>query len=107
MKLTSNSFADNAAFRCACIRRAGPGAARRLSSNRNPHLAWTDAPKGTQSFAVVCHDPDVPTNRRREPGRTRSPEIAAAGGFFPLGADRSARSPTGSGKSARASSPTG
>ena len=32
-----------------------------LSSNRNPHLAWRDAPAGTQAFAVICHDPDVPS----------------------------------------------
>lgn len=32
-----------------------------LSTNRNPHLAWTDVPAGTQSFALICHDPDVPS----------------------------------------------
>lgn len=32
-----------------------------LSSNRNPHLAWSGAPPETQSFVVVCHDPDVPS----------------------------------------------
>ena len=32
-----------------------------LSSNRNPHLIWSDAPAGTQSFVVICHDPDVPS----------------------------------------------
>lgn len=29
--------------------------------NRNPHLAWTEAPAGTRSFALLCIDPDVPT----------------------------------------------
>ncbi len=29
--------------------------------NRNPHLAWTDPPDSTRSFALICHDRDVPT----------------------------------------------
>lgn len=29
--------------------------------NRNPHLAWSEAPDGTKSYALVCHDRDVPT----------------------------------------------
>ncbi|QHQ15817.1 YbhB/YbcL family Raf kinase inhibitor-like protein [Pectobacterium parmentieri] len=32
-----------------------------LSSNHNPHLAWQGAPEGTQSFILICHDPDVPS----------------------------------------------
>lgn len=32
-----------------------------LSTNLNPDLMWADAPTGTESFAVLCHDPDVPS----------------------------------------------
>jgi Raf kinase inhibitor-like YbhB/YbcL family protein len=32
-----------------------------LSTNRNPQLEWSNAPAGTQSFALICHDYDVPS----------------------------------------------
>lgn len=32
-----------------------------FAGNRNPHLAWGDVPEGTRSFAILCHDPDVPS----------------------------------------------
>ena len=32
-----------------------------LGKNINPQLAWTDAPADTRSFALLCHDPDVPS----------------------------------------------
>jgi Raf kinase inhibitor-like YbhB/YbcL family protein len=28
--------------------------------NRSPALAWSDAPKGAKSFALIMHDPDAP-----------------------------------------------
>ncbi|MBB5369306.1 MULTISPECIES: YbhB/YbcL family Raf kinase inhibitor-like protein [unclassified Janthinobacterium] len=63
MKLSSLSFSDNAIipgeFAFAVI---DPVTHVALSSNRNPHLAWSDVPAGTQSFALICHDPDVPSS---------------------------------------------
>ena len=38
------------------------GAPGGFGGNRNPHLAWTDAPAGTKSFALLCIDTDVPTD---------------------------------------------
>ena len=32
-----------------------------FSDNLNPHLAWGDVPHGTLSFALICHDFDVPS----------------------------------------------
>jgi Raf kinase inhibitor-like YbhB/YbcL family protein len=29
--------------------------------NRSPHLAWSGAPSGTVSYALIMHDPDAPT----------------------------------------------
>jgi Raf kinase inhibitor-like YbhB/YbcL family protein len=31
-----------------------------LSSNKNPHLAWSEVPIETQSFVLLCRDPCVP-----------------------------------------------
>ena len=33
-----------------------------FGGNRNPHLAWADAPDGTRSFALLCIDTDAPTD---------------------------------------------
>jgi Raf kinase inhibitor-like YbhB/YbcL family protein len=32
-----------------------------LAPNRSPAIRWTGAPAGTRSFAIICHDPDVPS----------------------------------------------
>jgi Raf kinase inhibitor-like YbhB/YbcL family protein len=61
VQLTSKSFSDGAPipgeFAFAVI---DPVNHIALSTNRNPHLAWSDVPEGTKSFALICHDPDVP-----------------------------------------------
>jgi Raf kinase inhibitor-like YbhB/YbcL family protein len=62
MKLSSTSFADGARIpeRCAAGRRDAQATVT-FSDNRNPQLAWADVPAGTQSFALICHDRDVPS----------------------------------------------
>jgi hypothetical protein len=62
MKLTSDSFKDGAAIPGE-FAFAVPDAKNHvaLSSNRNPQLVWTDVPEGTESFALIVHDPDVPS----------------------------------------------
>ena len=62
MKLNSSSFADGQKIPgdfAFCIP-AETGHVC-LGGNRNPQLAWSDPPAGTKSFAVICHDPDVPS----------------------------------------------
>lgn len=62
MKLTSNSFKDGAAIPgefAFAVEDAKNHVA--LSSDRNPHLTWSDVPEGTESFALIVHDPDVPS----------------------------------------------
>ena len=34
----------------------------KLSSNKNPHFAWSDAPAATQSFVMLCVDATSPTD---------------------------------------------
>jgi Raf kinase inhibitor-like YbhB/YbcL family protein len=62
MKITSASFADNGVIPAEfafCMQ--DPATRVALSKNLSPQLAWSGAPAGTRSFAIVCHDPDVPS----------------------------------------------
>ncbi len=62
MRVTSNRFTDGQQIPgefAFCI--ADPEHHVCLGANRNPPLAWSGAPVGTLSFAVICHDPDVPS----------------------------------------------
>jgi Raf kinase inhibitor-like YbhB/YbcL family protein len=62
MKVHSSSFADGGViperFAFGRIDKASHVA---LADNCNPQLGWEDFPVGTRSFAVVCHDYDVPS----------------------------------------------
>ena len=64
MTLTSTSITDGQPIDPSyafCQPTDGPDHTEN-GGNRNPHLAWSDAPSGTQSFAVVMRDPDVPAD---------------------------------------------
>lgn len=62
MRLWSDSFRDGGAipaeFAFGC---PDPETHLRLSTNRNPHLAWDEVPNGTESLALFCFDIDVPS----------------------------------------------
>ena len=62
MKLWTTAFADQAVIPAEfAFCKADAASHVALSQNRNPDLAWSDAPSGTEAFAIVCHDPDVPS----------------------------------------------
>jgi Raf kinase inhibitor-like YbhB/YbcL family protein len=84
MKVTSSSFDDGGAIPAQyafCAQDAKTHAT--LSKNQNPQLSWTGVPMGTRSFAIVCHDPDVPSKGDdvNQEGRT-VPKSLARVDFF-------------------------
>lgn len=78
MKLWSDSFKDGDAipgeFAFGVI---DPASHVALSSNKNPHLAWSDLPAGTKSLALICHDKDVPSRGDdvNQEGKTVPPDL--------------------------------
>jgi Raf kinase inhibitor-like YbhB/YbcL family protein len=62
MKIWSDSWINGERIppRCAAGRRDDTQGVC-FSDNRNPHLGWDEVPDGTQSFAVIAHDFDVPS----------------------------------------------
>jgi Raf kinase inhibitor-like YbhB/YbcL family protein len=78
LKLWSDSFTDGAPIPgefAFCV--IDPKTHVAMSSNRNPHLAWSDAPGGTKSFALISHDYDVPSRGDdvNQEGRLVPPEL--------------------------------
>lgn len=62
MKLSSSSFRDQGRIpERNAFGKIDAAAHVALAGNVNPHLAWQDVPHGTQSFVLICHDPDVPS----------------------------------------------
>ena len=50
--LTSNDVTDGGTLADAQVQALG---------DTSPHLAWSGAPEGTNSYAITCYDPDAPT----------------------------------------------
>ena len=51
MQLTSTAFSDGDRI---------PARHTCEGEDVSPPLVWTNAPEGTQEFALICHDPDAP-----------------------------------------------
>ena len=65
MKLTTTAFPDGGVIPAEfAFGRPDAKTHVALSANRNPDLAWTGAPAGAKSFAVLCVDPDVPSRHK-------------------------------------------
>jgi Raf kinase inhibitor-like YbhB/YbcL family protein len=62
MKIHSDSFAHRHRIPAEFAAGQPQGDGYGFAANRNPHLAWEDAPAGTRSFALLCIDPDAPTD---------------------------------------------
>ena len=62
MELTTTSFDDGGVIpERYALAKADPVTRVTFAGNVNPHLEWSDVPKGTRSFALICHDYDVPS----------------------------------------------
>jgi Raf kinase inhibitor-like YbhB/YbcL family protein len=62
MQIYSDSFQDGAAIPAPfAFGKIDPVSQVALSTNRNPHLAWSDVPAGVKSLVIICNDPDVPS----------------------------------------------
>jgi Raf kinase inhibitor-like YbhB/YbcL family protein len=58
MNVTSKTFTNNGTIPDSAVFN-GMGL---TGGNRSPQFTFEGVPEGTQSFAVICHDPDAPTS---------------------------------------------
>ena len=62
MKLTTTSFQDGGVIpERYALAKADPETRVTFAGNVNPHLEWSEVPEETKSFALICHDYDVPS----------------------------------------------
>lgn len=62
MEISTTSFAPGSPIPARyALAKPNPESRVTLSENVNPHFEWRDVPDGTRSFALICHDYDVPS----------------------------------------------
>ncbi|MEA1903312.1 MAG: YbhB/YbcL family Raf kinase inhibitor-like protein [Actinomycetota bacterium] len=62
MQLATTSFEDGGVIPARyAFAEAHPETKVTFAGNVNPQLSWTDVPDDTRSFAIICHDYDVPS----------------------------------------------
>lgn len=62
MELTTSSFEPDGPIPARyAFAKPDPEDHATLSDNVNPALSWSGVPEGTKSFALICHDRDVPS----------------------------------------------
>jgi Raf kinase inhibitor-like YbhB/YbcL family protein len=61
MQLISRSFQQGARIPAANAMGVPGPSGPVPGPNRSPHLAWSEFPRDAKSFAIICHDPDVPS----------------------------------------------
>jgi Raf kinase inhibitor-like YbhB/YbcL family protein len=63
VKLWSDSFKNGGVIPAEfAFAEPDPQGGIRLAANRNPHLAWSEVPNGTQSLLLLCIDGDAPAD---------------------------------------------